>query len=96
MKTKSKISGHIIRSAAYAVFLSVVFIAAGSAFHSPNTWHNPPARLAPMTEWRRLQVNPERSASPSASRINEQLKTFTGVIGFGQRRILIPSLRSMR
>ena len=28
MKTKSKISGHIIRSAVYAVFLSVAFIAA--------------------------------------------------------------------
>ena len=39
MKTKSKISGHIIRSAAYAVFLSVAFIAASSAFDSPNTWH---------------------------------------------------------
>ena len=49
MKTKSKISGHIIRSAAYAVFLSVAFIAASSAFNSPNAWINPPARLAAMT-----------------------------------------------
>ena len=39
MKTKSKISGHIIRSAAYAVFLSVAFIALSSAVNSPNTWH---------------------------------------------------------
>ena len=38
MKTKSKISGYIIRSAVYAVFLSVAFIAASSAFHSPNAW----------------------------------------------------------
>src|SRR6266508_2441190 len=38
MKTKSKISGHIIRSAAYAVFLSVAFIAASSASNSPNIW----------------------------------------------------------
>ena len=38
MKTKSKISGHIIRSAAYAVFLSVAFIALSSAFNSPNAW----------------------------------------------------------
>ena len=38
MKTKSKISGHIIRSAAYAVFLSVAFIAASSASNSPNKW----------------------------------------------------------
>ena len=38
MKTKSKISGYIIRSAAYAVFLSVAFIAATSAFNSPNAW----------------------------------------------------------
>jgi N-acetylneuraminic acid mutarotase len=36
MKTKSKISGHIIRSVAYAVFLLVAFIAASSAFQSPN------------------------------------------------------------
>ena len=38
MKTKSKISGHIIRSVVYAVFLSVAFIAASSAFNSPNAW----------------------------------------------------------
>ena len=37
MKTKSKISGHIIRSGAWAVFLSVAFIAASSAFNSPNS-----------------------------------------------------------
>ena len=39
MKTKSKISGHIIRGAVCAVFLSVAFIAASSAFDSPNIWH---------------------------------------------------------
>ena len=39
MKTKSKISGHIIRSAAYALFLSVAFIAASWAFQSPNKWY---------------------------------------------------------
>ena len=39
MKTKSKISGHIIRSVVYAVFLSVAFIAASSAFNSPNKWY---------------------------------------------------------
>ena len=39
LKTKSKISGYMIRSAAYAVFLSVAFIAASSAFNSPNAWH---------------------------------------------------------
>jgi hypothetical protein len=39
MKTKSKISGYIIRSTAYAVFLSVAFIALSSAFNSPNIWH---------------------------------------------------------
>jgi hypothetical protein len=38
MKTKSKISGHIIRSAAYAVFLSAAFIAAGSAANWSNNW----------------------------------------------------------
>jgi N-acetylneuraminic acid mutarotase len=39
MKTKSEISGYIIRSAAYAVFLSVAFIALTSAFNSPNKWY---------------------------------------------------------
>ena len=39
MKTKSKISGYMIRSAAYAVFLSVAFIAASWAFQSPNKWY---------------------------------------------------------
>src|SRR6058998_730336 len=39
MKTKSKISGHIIRSAAYAVFLSVAFVALSSAIQLPNKWH---------------------------------------------------------
>ena len=38
MKTKSKISGHIIRGGAWAVFLSVAFIALTSAFNSPNAW----------------------------------------------------------
>jgi hypothetical protein len=37
MKTQGKISGHIIRSGAYAVFLSVAFIAASSASNSPNS-----------------------------------------------------------
>ena len=40
MKTKDKISGHTIRTAAYAVFVSVAFIAASSASNSPNSWHN--------------------------------------------------------
>src|SRR5206468_6881403 len=39
MKTKSKSSGHIIRSAAYAVFLLVAFIAFSSAFQAPNKWY---------------------------------------------------------
>ena len=39
MKTKDKISGYIIRSGAWAVFLSVAFIADSSAFDSPNTSH---------------------------------------------------------
>ena len=39
MKTKSKISGHIFRGTAWAVFLSVAFIAASSASNSPNTGH---------------------------------------------------------
>jgi hypothetical protein len=42
MKTKDKISGHTIRTAAYAVFVSVAFIAASSASNSPNSWQNSP------------------------------------------------------
>jgi N-acetylneuraminic acid mutarotase len=38
MKTKSKISGYIVRSAACAVFLSAAFIALSSAFDSTNSW----------------------------------------------------------
>src|SRR5438876_1139844 len=38
MKTKSKISGYIIRSGAWAVFLSLTFIALSSASNSPNRW----------------------------------------------------------
>ncbi|HEY6154835.1 MAG TPA: hypothetical protein VIW07_13935 [Candidatus Udaeobacter sp.] len=36
---RSKISGYILRSAAYALFLSVGFIAASAAFQSPNKWY---------------------------------------------------------
>jgi len=39
MKLRSKISGYILRSAAYALFLSVGFIAASAAFQSPNKWY---------------------------------------------------------
>jgi hypothetical protein len=39
MKANSKINGYIIRSVAWAVFLSVAFIAFSWAFNSPNTWH---------------------------------------------------------
>ena len=87
MKTKSKISGYIIRSAAYAVFFSVAVIALSLAFYSPEV-HSMGRR--------RLSANPERLPSPSASLISERSKTFTGVTGSGQKRILIPSLRSMR
>src|SRR2546429_2684048 len=37
MKTNSKMGGHILRSAVYTVFLSVVFIELTSAFNSPDT-----------------------------------------------------------
>jgi len=82
MKTKSKISGHIIRGGAWAVFLSVAFIAATSAFDSPNKWYKSAWRLSAMAALRKVRANPERSASQSAWRTNEQLKTFTGVTGF--------------
>jgi Putative Ig domain len=37
-RTKNKISGHVIRSAAYAVAVPLAFIALSSAFNSPNRW----------------------------------------------------------
>ncbi len=37
-RTKNKISGHFIRSAAYAVSVPFAFIALSSAFNSPNRW----------------------------------------------------------
>ena len=39
MKTKTKIGGYIVRSAAYAVLFSLALIALTSAFNSPNEWH---------------------------------------------------------
>jgi N-acetylneuraminic acid mutarotase len=39
MKIKTKISGRIIRTGAWAVFLSVAFVAASSAFDWPNKWY---------------------------------------------------------
>ncbi len=44
-----------------------------------------------MAARRKVQANPERSASQSASHISEQLKTFTGDTVFGQKRTLIPN-----
>jgi hypothetical protein len=44
MKTKSKISGYIIRSAAYAVFLSIAFIALSSAVQSPKSTAKSPSQ----------------------------------------------------
>ena len=39
MKTKDKISGYVIRSGVWAVFLWVAFIAFSLASNSSNTWH---------------------------------------------------------
>ena len=41
MKTKSKISAYITRSAARAGFVSFGFVALGLAVNSPNQWHKP-------------------------------------------------------
>src|SRR5215831_1293544 len=41
MKTKSKISGYVIRSTAYAVFLSAAFVALSLAFQSPKSQSQP-------------------------------------------------------
>ena len=99
MKTKSKIGGYIIRSAVYAVLFSVALIALTSAFNSPNEWHKASGATDAYNVTAKIATLPERSASPSASRISERLKTFTGVTVFGPAvagRILIASLRLMR
>jgi hypothetical protein len=41
MKTKHRINGYIIRSAAYAVFFLFALIALSLAVNSPNGWHKP-------------------------------------------------------
>ena len=87
MKTKSKISGYIVRSAAYAVFFSVAFIALSLAFYSPTAY----SRTAKTFSQPRAFTFAERVALSTT-----RSKTFTGVTGSGQKRILIPSLRSMR
>jgi hypothetical protein len=56
MKTKSKNNAHIIRSAAWAVFLSVAFIAASSAFNSPNAWD----KSASATGYDRMAKSPSQ------------------------------------
>ena len=86
MKAKSKISAYKIRSGAWAVFLSVTFIALRSAAATGGS----------DTMAKTCEPTPERSPSPSASLISERSKRFTGVIGSGRKRIRIPSLRSMR
>ena len=96
MKTKSKISGYIIRSGAWAVFLSVAFIAASSAFNSPNAWDKSASATSGYDRMAKSPSQPRTFSFVERVRFNEQLKTFTGDTGFGQKRILIPSHRSMR
>jgi N-acetylneuraminic acid mutarotase len=83
MKTKSKTSGHIIRSAAYAVFLSVAFIAASSASNSsqPRTFSFAERvafqRAIEDVYWRHRiwpKENPARKPSLDAVMSQEQLE----------------------
>ena len=71
MKTKSKISGYIIRSVAYAVFLSVAFIAASSAFDSPNTWYK-----SASGDWR-LWQHGEKSESTQSVQLRRARSVST-------------------
>ena len=84
MKTKSKISGHIIRSVAYAVLLSVAFIAASSAFQSLNSTAKSPTQPRALSFAERVAFQRAIEDVYWRHRI------------WPQRRILIPSLRSMR
>ena len=67
MKTKSKISGYVIRSAAYAVFLSVAFIAASWAFQSPNKWYKSAVATVGYGSMRKLLLALNNTLKPSAS-----------------------------
>ena len=66
MKTKSKISGHIIRGVVYTMFLALAFIVASSAFDSPNKLYKSAVAIIGYGGLRKVRANPERSASQSA------------------------------
>jgi hypothetical protein len=58
MKTKSDISAYIIRSAAWAGFLSFGFIAVGVAVNSPKGWHKPAQATAVYDRATNIPVQP--------------------------------------
>jgi len=58
MKTKSNINAYIIRSVAWAGFLSFGFIAAGVAVNSPNGWHKPAQASAVYNRATNIPVQP--------------------------------------
>src|SRR5947199_10133032 len=58
MKTKSNISAYIIRSVAWAGFLSFGFMAAGVAVNSPNGWHKPTQATAAYNRATNIPVEP--------------------------------------
>src|SRR5262245_52271940 len=76
MKTKSKISGYVIRSTAYAVFLSAAFVALSLAFQSPKSQSQPRTfsfaervayqRIIEDVYWRH-RIWPKENPSPKPS-----------------------------
>src|SRR5262245_32370732 len=97
MRTKSKISGHIIRGAAYAVFLSVVFIALSSAFQSPNSTAKSPSQPRALSfaervayqraiedvYWRhRIWPKENHDPKPSFNAVMSQTKLENKVTGY--------------
>ena len=99
MKTKSKISGHIIRSAAWAVFLSVAFIAASSAFDSPNKWYKSAVATGGYGSTAKSPSQPRAfsfAERVAFQRAIEDVYWRHRIWPRNAGRILIPSLRSMR
>ena len=81
----------------YAVFLSVAFIAASSAFNSPNKWHK--SAVATVGYGSTAKSPSQPRAFSFAERVAFQ-RAIEDVYWrhriWPQARILIPNLRSMR
>ena len=91
MKTRSNVSAYSIPSATWAVFVLVAFIAVSSAFNLPKE-----SQKSARTTGTRTQAQPRPISFAERVAFQRALEDVYCVTGFGQKRIRIPSLRSMR